>query len=603
MPSLSRYTDNALNTFKKTNMYYETDPLVKYQDPTYIGFKMLFLFNQSNAGLLSETPLKNTAMGYLEKIGDTERMSYLKSFVSLLKKINSVTPWFFQQIDGLDEAWKHMYQEKEYKPILTDRKIVINCLDESIDLRMTALMDLYRKACFDWPNRREVVPKNLRRFKVRVYCYEARTLNRWGLPWSPAAFGLKGAAENAVPPILKMTKNEMDKVFGKDENSGFSFAGKDGAITAASAIDSMFGRKQDTVNDNISRVMYNFDYCEWLPDESNTLLAGISNKDFGIKAQKIAFSYENVEEDNIYRFFHDKKVSDFIIQTLDGLALDKPELLQGVPNFLGPYISGAIGQASTILKNKLVGAVNNLLLGNVYGFQPLLNATVIANGGVSGLASIGKEVGKNASKKNATNDTNALSLGTQEKGSSMVNMDGSNSAKSQGSSPENKSLVNNTYDSVSIKDNPYPSSNSLINGSVDSTKAIPDNPYEKSISLTNDNGPDAGKPNPFTAKVFFDDFLNKSLANGKDKDPSGNYKDGSQSLSNASKDASTPIKDNQFPNSGSLANGKDKDPSGNYKDGSQSLSNDNGPDAKGQGASPQVSSSNKGGKPSGNAYN
>lgn len=621
MPSFSRYTDSTINTFKKTNMYYESDPLIRYQDPAYIGFKLFFLFDQPNAGLLSTKSLKNTAMGYLEKIGDTERMDYLKSFVDLLQKINQVTPWFFQQIDGLDEAWKHMYQEKEYKPILSDRKIIINCLDESIDLRMTALMDLYRKACFDWPNRREVVPKNLRRFKVRIYCYEGRSLNRWGLPWSPAALGLKGAVEAAVPPILKQGKMEMDKWFGKDENSGFGLD-KDGNADPLGAISSMFSRKKDTINDNISRVMFDFNYCEWLPDESNTLFSSISNKEFGLKAQKIAFSYENVEEDNIFRFFHGKKVSDFIIQTLDGLSLDKPDFLNKVPGFLGPYISGGIAQLATTLKSKLTGALNDLLLGNVYGFQPLLNATAIANGGVSGLMSAANEVGKNASKKNATFDTPGFNLGTQEKGSSMINMEGSNSAKSQGSSPENASLTNKTNDMIAITGNPYKNvfeNKSLSNPSKDATNPIKDNPYEKSNSLINDNGPDAGKPNPFgNPNAYFDDFLDASLKNGKDKDPSGNvYKP--LNLSNASKDAISPIKDNPYPDSKSINNGKDKDPkgntyepiipyvekdaSGNYKDGSQSLTNDNGPDAKGQGASPQVSSSNKGGKPSGNAYN
>ena len=35
-------------------------------------------------------------------------------------------------------------------------------------------MDLYRKACYDWKYRREVVPVNLRQFKMSVYVYEAR---------------------------------------------------------------------------------------------------------------------------------------------------------------------------------------------------------------------------------------------------------------------------------------------------------------------------------------------------------------------------------------------------------------------------------------------
>ena len=620
MPSFTRYSDSALNTFKKTNMYFETDPFLRYQDPTYIGFKLFFLFDQPNAGLLSTTGLKNTAMGYLENIGDTERMDYLKSFVDLLQKINSVTPWFFQQIDGLDEAWKHMYQEKEYKPILSDRKIVINCLDESIDLRMTALMDLYRKACFDWPNRREVVPKNLRRFKVRIYCYEGRSLNRWGLPWSPAALGLKGAVEAAVPPILKQGKMEMDKWFGSDENGGFGL-NKDGAIDAKAAISSMFSRKDDSVNDNISRVMFDFNYCEWLPDETNALFSGISNKEFGLKAQKIAFSYENVEEDNIFRFFHGKKVSDFIIQTLDGLALDKPKFLDGVPGYLTPYLNGAIAQLATTLKNKLTGGLNDLLMGNVYGFQPLLNAMAIANGGLTGVVSAAKEIGKNASKKNDSHDTNKKAVGFQEKGASLINMKGSQSAKTQGSSPENKSLTNDNGLDAN-KPNPFSPKNiyfddfqgSLTNKSKDATLVIPENPYPGSQSLINDNGPDATSQGASPENV--------SLTNDNGPDATTQGSSPQISLTNATKDGSTPIPDNPYPGSPSLKNDdgpdatsqgaspenisltNDNGPDATSQGASPqiSLSNDNGPDAKGQGPSPQISQTNVSGKPSGNAY-
>ena len=473
MSSFTRYTDPALNTFKKTNIYYETDPFLRYQDPLYIGFKLFFLFNEVNCGLLSDQPLKNTALGYLEKIGDTARAEYLKRFVTLLRKLNQNTPWFFQQIDGLEEAWKHMYNEKSYKPILNDRKIIINCLEESVDMRITALMDLYRKACFDWPNRREVVPANLRRFKVKIYCYEGRSLNRYGLPSSPENPKLPPTLGNEDPlnSRIKEGKKEMDNWFGKDENS----------VANSNSF------KDDALNTNISRVMFDFNYCEWLPDESGIVFAGISNKDFNIKAQKIAFSYENVEEDNIYRFFHDKKVTDMIVQTLDGLALDNPANLPpngSIPGDPPGYLEKLTGSLKDVVdkfkldlgirfpllgnvfnktltlgvvaeaaKDRAAAKLKSLLLGNVYGVNPAGNLAAIQNGGINGIKSGLIEEGKNASLKNSGKDSK--SIGTIDKGA----------------------------------------------------------------SLTNDNGPDAGKAHPFEAKMFFDDFNNKSLNNDKGSNP------------------------------------------------------------------------------------
>jgi len=496
MPAFTRYADPAMNTFKKTNMYYETDPFLRYQDPTYLGFKFFFLFDQPGCGLLSELDLPNTALRYLINRGYNSKAEYLIKFIQLFKKINQKTPWFFQSIEGLDEAWKHLYQDPAFKPILSaDRKIIINCLDESVDMRMTALMDLYRKACFDWPNRREIVPLNLRMFKASVYVYEGRSFNKWGFPFSMSQYG--AAAEAMIPNILKQGKNEMDKYFGPDpvDNSVIgniiSGAKEEGF---KGALGGLMDKKSDVINDSISRILFNFEYCEFLPDESNGTVASVSNKDFVLKAQKIAFSYRNVGEDNIYRFHHDKKVTDFIVSSLDGLALDKPSLLQNVPDAAGPYINGAIAQGMSQLQQVLSSTLNNLFLGNVYGFNPAGAVSSLVNGGVSGAISLVNEIGKNSSKDNNTKDQengfadNPLTTFESSSGdgvgrnSSLLNKKNSSKATTQGSSPENPSLSNNS--------------------------------------------------NEFGKAKFFDDFV-PSLSNENDVDPTtGNYGEGSASLNN-----------------------------------------------------------------------
>ena len=574
MPAFTRYADPAMNTFKKSNMYYETDPFLRYQDPIYLGFKFFFIFDQPGSGLLSEQDHPNTALHYLINRGYDSKAECLIKFIQLFKKINQKTPWFFQSIEGLDEAWKHLYQEADFKPLLaTDRKIIINCLDESVDMRMTALMDLYRKACFDWPNRREIVPLNLRQFKASVYVYEGRTFNKWGFPFSMSQYG--EAAQAMVPAILKQGKNEMDKYFGPDpvDNSviGNIISGaKDEGFKGA--LGGLMDKKADVINDSISRVLFNFEYCEFLPDESNGTVASLSNKEFGMKAQKIAFSYRNVSEDNIYRFHHDKKVTDFLVNTFDSLALDTPSLLQNVPDAAGPYINGAIAQGISQLQQVLTSSLNNLFLGNVYGFNAAGAVSALVNGGVSGAISLANEIGKNASKKNNTKDQengfadNPLTTFESSSGdgvgrnSSLLNKDGSSKATSQGSSPENASLSNNSgiFGKAKYFDDFVPS---LSNDEHLNPQPIGTNDSPDSVDV-----PPNGNYAPGSI----------SLNNGIDVDPSGNYGTGSGSLNNDNPLPPQAIGTNDSPDSvdnapngnygvdsGSLNNGIDVDPSGN----------------------------------------
>jgi hypothetical protein len=281
-----------------------------FQDPTYFGFKLFFHFDQPDSGLLSTVDHPNTALGYLNRIGDTLRAQYLTLFVDHLKNINSITPWFFQTVDGLTDAWTRQLDSDEFKPLLSkDRKITIGCLEESIDLRITALMDLYRKACFDWPNRREIVPKNLRQFKFKVYLYEARQVNR-------------GASKNSTQI------SNTEGLLGKNpvsENEPL--------------------QNVDIINPNINRVMFDFGFCEFLADSGGAIFdGGVSHREMKTAFQKIEISYRTVLEDNIYNIWSPtKRVSDMVTLLLDTAALDNPQI---APKFASPEKPGGYGVAS-----------------------------------------------------------------------------------------------------------------------------------------------------------------------------------------------------------------------------------------------------------------
>ena len=59
----------------------------EYNDPTYLGF--VFMFDWVNSPLLNSDALGvGNAVGYLNRIGETLRASYMTQFIELLKTIN-----------------------------------------------------------------------------------------------------------------------------------------------------------------------------------------------------------------------------------------------------------------------------------------------------------------------------------------------------------------------------------------------------------------------------------------------------------------------------------------------------------------------------------
>jgi hypothetical protein len=394
MASFQPYTDPAKNAFVKTNLFFTDNAFLQTQDPTVLGFKLFFNFDQPNSGLLwgsgmaepTDAPI-NTALWFLNKIGDTQRAHYLRKFLYLLHGINNQTPWYFQEIGGLADAWKRDLD----KPLLVDKKIEITCL-ESIDLRVTALLDLYRKACFDWKYRREVIPVNLRQFDLLVYVYEARFIQN--------------------PNDIALTNDTADVEYGFGGNLQGDLSRR-----AAEATGRLTG-PNETLNDpntpnvnvtlgvpmSTTRNMFRFSFCEFDHMEADHLSA-ISNSAPADAKQKIVIKYQDVEEVNMYNFWDQNLVSDGWIPSLDNAALDstiavEPGVPQSMPNRIpddrgriGAFldnlqqqgqskldqIKGAIRDATNLDNIKenafdraedfIEGQLTRLFLGNVFGFS------------------------------------------------------------------------------------------------------------------------------------------------------------------------------------------------------------------------------------------
>ena len=124
-----------------------------HEDPTYLSFFFMFdWYDKEHSPLLSgETEL------YLRQtVGDDERADALNRFVNILKKLNKELPWFWQSISGLETTKQYNKMEDPFRGG-SDKRLEVKCL-ESVELTVTGLIDLYKKAVFDFDRWVEVVP-------------------------------------------------------------------------------------------------------------------------------------------------------------------------------------------------------------------------------------------------------------------------------------------------------------------------------------------------------------------------------------------------------------------------------------------------------------
>ena len=139
-----------------------------YQDPTYLSFTILFdttspLFNK-------EIAVKTLREHYKE----TERADKLERFIDTMLLINREMPWYWVSLDGMARVLEYNMTEPYWGG--DDAKLTITC-NESINLAISGLMDLYRDSVYDFAAWTQVLPKNLRGFRMWIMVSEIRDIN------------------------------------------------------------------------------------------------------------------------------------------------------------------------------------------------------------------------------------------------------------------------------------------------------------------------------------------------------------------------------------------------------------------------------------------
>lgn len=167
-----------------------------YWEPGTYFYKLFFNFN-TNYGLfggilntnkdnIADTNVANgakeinTASMYFENNCKSERFSNhfrnvlrqkqisLFRFTQILHYLTIECPWVFKEVGGLENIG-----EIKLVDIATaeEKQIQIVFNEDAIDMRVSTIIDLYKHACYDTYNQKEIIPENLRKFDMSIIVF------------------------------------------------------------------------------------------------------------------------------------------------------------------------------------------------------------------------------------------------------------------------------------------------------------------------------------------------------------------------------------------------------------------------------------------------
>lgn len=278
------------------------------EDPTYLTFNIQFLFipTESIAGLAAGLllPRNNplSACNYLDRIDEPARADLLELFIADLKKISEEFPWYFQSVSGLQKFTQINLQDSI--AIKTeDDFIEITCL-ESIDLRISKMFDMYRKATYDGTFRRDMLPDNLRQFNYQIHVTEFRKFH---------TFTMGTVGSSASSPLSQIADGLTDISNLAGTVSQIAYGLKEGNVTTTVQGASLLSQQLSTIAplqtavakivelDNfVSVLTFNLDRCQFIMDDFYPYLSELSVVDSEMATQKFKISVMKVSETNSY---------------------------------------------------------------------------------------------------------------------------------------------------------------------------------------------------------------------------------------------------------------------------------------------------------------
>lgn len=324
--------------------------VLDWQDPTYIGFFIEFNFidttiimsqDYDNIGnpLLMNPDEPGSAIRYLKNINEPIRAEALTLFRESLLQLTQNAPWHFQTISGVD---KLLIIDPSKNMRCNDETIItIECL-EGLDMKITSLIDLYKKAVWDSVYHRWMLPENMRYFKCTITLCDYREFHR--PKTSEIKFKKRKENTDKSPNIADQAK----------ESAKESFSAKIENMISRALADS------ETIGDDTWKPVLSFecDLCEFnLLNSAFPFTSSINMSESPeLAKQQISFKVGRVREKNSYDILGFSLYDDKMRETLtNDNNLIKEEASTDIAT-----------QLSKKLKQKAETLEKRIMLGNVY---------------------------------------------------------------------------------------------------------------------------------------------------------------------------------------------------------------------------------------------
>jgi hypothetical protein len=317
------------------------------------------------------------AQEFLKRRSD-KRSQMIEAFKNGLDHINRNCPYYFQSLSGLETLLKVDIQNYHKKGSAPRRAgtLTIDCL-ESIDMRLSAIAELYRKAIYDYTHHRIMLPENLRKFRMYLVITEIRNIQlTYGINDILNPFSIGSVAQAA---------NFLD-----------SFNSQTGLLDEAAGLLQKSTNSQNIGADKVGSYdmmpyawIYKLDQCEFDFDETYPSFGTIDNKGGQQVSTKFKIHVGRVKDYKIqFNQLADTVKKDNNIQqmvladiwggpnspynSLDYVStqgLKFPTEGADSAGFFAQLASDFITNTVADLKNQGVSIVEGELLGNIYGFQ------------------------------------------------------------------------------------------------------------------------------------------------------------------------------------------------------------------------------------------
>jgi hypothetical protein len=199
MPTLSQ---NIFQSFRSPGSFFNGSSIAggklskNFDEPTYLTFRLSFRAANTNLDLTNYDKMPHPLLEISEPVDDINARNFYstrqflrdsnefireKMLIDFIEKWNTLQQdfqWYFQSISGIDSLLK--IDPKRGIRVPTEGKITLKML-EGLDLRVTHLLNLYRKIAWDDVYQRWILPDMMRYFVMDIYITEFRIFHQSNL--------------------------------------------------------------------------------------------------------------------------------------------------------------------------------------------------------------------------------------------------------------------------------------------------------------------------------------------------------------------------------------------------------------------------------------